>query len=330
MNIGLTYDLRAEYLAQGYGEDETAEFDRPDTISAIERALQDLGHRTARIGSLRSLTRALVSGSRWDLVFNIAEGLRGFGRESQVPALLEAYEIPYTFSDPLVLALSLHKGMAKRVVRDLGLPTPEFVLIEDRQDLDSVRLPYPLFAKPVAEGTGKGINPSSRILTSTELEEACGRLLTTYRQPVLLETYLPGREFTVGILGTGKQARVLGVMEVILGENAEPHVYSYQNKEYCEGRVEYRTPTGPLVEETVRIALAAYRGLGCRDAGRVDMRADAAGTPNFMEVNPLAGLHPEHSDLCILAALSGVSYPELISAILVSATERLHPAEAAG
>ncbi|MBU0479645.1 MAG: D-alanine--D-alanine ligase, partial [Proteobacteria bacterium] len=201
MKIGMTYDMRSDYLAAGFSEDETAEFDRDSTIDAIEDALAIMGHEPVRIGNLTSLVDRLAAGERWDLVFNIAEGLYGFGRESQVPALLDGYRIPYVFSDPLVLALTLHKGMAKHVVRDLGIATPDFAVIRTIEELNDLALPYPLFAKPVAEGTGKGVNATSRINSPGELATVCADLLATYRQPVLVETFLPGREFTVGIVG---------------------------------------------------------------------------------------------------------------------------------
>ena len=207
MRIGITYDLRDDYLALGFSDEETAEFDRIDTIEAIESALQGMGFETDRIGNIRSLIKRLASGDRWDMVFNIAEGLKGFGREAQVPALLDAYEIPYTFSDALVLALTLHKGMTKRVIRDLGIPTPDFAVIEAASDLDQVNLAFPLFAKPVAEGTGKGISAASKIGSQEELRSVCEDLLRRFNQPVLIETYLPGKEFTAGIVGTGKSAR---------------------------------------------------------------------------------------------------------------------------
>ena len=130
MKIGITYDLRQYYLSQGMGEEETAEFDSPVTIESIDSTLSELGHVTDRIGNIRNLTSRLAAGDHWDLVFNIAEGIRGFGREAQVPALLEAYDIPYTFSDPLVLSLTLHKGMTKHVIRDLGIPTADFAVVE--------------------------------------------------------------------------------------------------------------------------------------------------------------------------------------------------------
>jgi D-alanine-D-alanine ligase len=327
MHIGITYDLRAEYLAAGFSEEETAEFDREDTIEAIEQSLEDLGHEVDRIGNIKNLTSRLAARQRWDMVFNIAEGSAGFGREAQVPALLDAYHIPYTFSDPLVLSLTLHKAMTKRVVRELGIPTPDFFVVEKASDLEKVELPLPLFAKPVAEGTGKGITAASRITSQSGLVSTCMQLLLTYDQPVLVERFLPGREFTVGILGTGEDAAVLGVLEVILREYAEPHAYSFRNKEQCEELVEYRLATGAKAAEVGEIALAVWRGIGCRDAGRVDIRLDGKGIPNFMEVNPLAGLHPQHSDLCIIAGMKAMPYGALIEAIMRSAIGRVRVEE---
>jgi D-alanine-D-alanine ligase len=323
MNIGITYDLRQDYLDLGYSAEETAEFDKKDTIDAIETTLQALGYKTDLIGNIWNLSRCLVRGDRWDMVFNIAEGLYGIGREAQVPALLDAYNIPYTFSDPLVLSLTLHKGMTKRIIRDQGLPTPDFVEIHSLADIDYVKLPYPLFVKPIAEGTGKGISASSKIHNETELITECQRLLTTFHQPVLVETYLPGREFTVGIVGTGQAAKALGVMEVLLGDNAESNAYSYHNKEYYLDRVQYQLVEGEIAQQAMKIAVAAWRGLGCRDAGRVDLRADSRGIPNFIEVNPLAGIHPVHSDLPILCRLLGIGYHYLFEMIMESALQRV-------
>ncbi|NQT56281.1 MAG: D-alanine--D-alanine ligase [Desulfobacteraceae bacterium] len=323
MKIGITYDLREDYLAAGFSEEETAEFDRHETIRAIEETLKDLGYKTDRIGNIKNLTTRLVAGDRWEMVFNIAEGLRGFGREAQVPAILDAYDIPYTFSDPLVLSLTLHKAMTKHVVRDHGILTPDFCVVMTEYDVSRVNLPFPLFAKPVAEGTGKGITRHSRILTRSKLASICRRLLLTYNQPVLIETFLPGRELTVGILGTGKDAVVIGVMEIIQRDNTEPAVYSYRNKERYEDLVEYRLASDEMAEKAKEMALAVWRMLGCRDAGRVDLRADADGTLNFMEINPLAGLHPQHSDLCIIANMVGMRYGALMEAIISSAMVRI-------
>lgn len=323
MKIGITYDLREDYLIEGYGEEETAEFDRAETIEAIDQTLKELGYRTDRIGHLKSLTRRLAAGDRWDMVFNLAEGLRGFGREAQIPALLDAYDIPYTFSDPLVLALTLHKGMTKHVIRDMGIPTPDFAIVEKEDQITGICLSYPLFAKPVAEGTGKGITAASKINTEKELVEVCRMLLTVFKQPVLVESFLPGREFTVGIIGTGKDAIATDTMEVCLKAQAEPDVYSYINKENCEELVEYRLVYDEEAQQVRETALSAWRGLGCRDAGRMDLRSDRSGRPNFMEVNPLAGLHPQHSDLPIIFSLMGKTFHQLIDMIMHSALKRV-------
>ena len=323
MKIGITYDLYDDYIARGFSPEEAAEFDRADTIDAIDQALRGLGYETVKIGHVMNLAERLVAGERWDLVFNIAEGLDGMGREAQVPALLDAYGIPYTFSDPLVLCLTLHKGMAKRVVRDLGLPTPGFAIVETVADAAGLDFSFPAFAKPVAEGTSKGVSSASKISTKTELVEICGRLLAEFNQPVLVEEYLPGREFTVGILGTGEKARAIGVMEVLVTGSSEQGIYSFHGKKTFEQNVEYRLAGDAVAERAAAIAVRVWRGLGCRDGGRVDLKIDAGGVPSFMEVNPLAGLNPEISDLCILCGLKGISYRELIGSIVESALERI-------
>jgi D-alanine-D-alanine ligase len=320
--IGITYDLRDDYLKEGYGLEETAEFDLPDTIEAIEKVILDNGFQADRIGNVKALTRRLAADNRWDLVFNITEGMYGFGREAQVPALLDAYNIPYTFSDPLGHVISLHKGMTKHVLRDLGIPTPDFAVVNSDADIDKVNLPFPLFAKPVAEGTSKGITALSKITNREELHRICKHILQTFKQPALVETYLPGREFTVGILGTGKDAKVLGVIEVILKPTAEQNAYSYKNKEHYEMLVQYALADDDEAKQAMEIALKAWRYLDLKDAGRVDLRSDAHGAPHFIEVNSLAGLNPKRSDLPILCNLLGISYHVLISSIIESALRR--------
>jgi D-alanine-D-alanine ligase len=323
MIIGITYDLREDYLAEGYSLEETAEFDKMETIEAIENALMVLDFKTDRIGHVKNLTSRLVNGDRWNLVFNIAEGLKGFGREAQVPCLLDAYEISYTFSDPLALSLTLHKGMSKRIIRNLGIPTPAFAIVESEADIRKVDLPFPLFVKPIAEGTGKGINAESKIQNKGELVSVCSRLIMQFNQPVLVETFLPGREFTVGIVGTGKDARDLGVLEILMKNNEQEDVYSFFNKENYEEIVEYRLVNGSTAEMAKRMALTVWKGFLCRDAGRVDLRTDAQGLPHVIEINPLAGLHPKHSDLPILCNMVGINYVDLIKIIMQSAMKRM-------
>jgi len=323
MRIGFTYDLKDDYLRTGFSEEEAAEFDAIETIEGIEGTLSSLGHSVERIGNILRLAERLAAGERWDIVFNIAEGVHGIGREAQVPALLDAYRIPYVFSDPMVLALCLHKGMTKRVVRDAGIPTAPFHIIEEESDIETLSLAYPLFVKPVAEGTGKGIGSFSKITDPEMLRQRCRELLTRFRQPVLVEEFLPGRECTVGIVGTGRAARVVGVMEVHFKPLAEQDAYGLYNKKNYHEIIEYAVPEKPLFDACSEVALAVWRTLGCRDGGRVDVRCDACGIPNFIEVNPLAGLHPIDSDLPILARLNGTDYRTLIAQIMDSAIARI-------
>ena len=186
----LTYDLRSDYRAQGYSETETAEFDSELTIRALEEAILYNGYHSTRIGNARELCRRLVAGERWDLVFNIAEGVSGRSREAQVPGILEAFGIPYTFSDPLVCAVTLDKAVTKTLVRAAGLNTPDFAVVRSLDEVSAVSIPFPLFAKPLAEGTGKGITAHSRITSEDELRRVCQSLLETLREPIR-EEFLP-------------------------------------------------------------------------------------------------------------------------------------------
>lgn len=323
MLIGLTYDLKDDYLNMGFTEEAAAEFDSIETISGIEAALNALEYRTERIGNVKNLIQQLAEGKQWDLVFNICEGLYGWGREAQVPCILDAYQIPYTFSEPLVLALALNKELTKRVIRDLGIATPDFSVIEADNEIEKIDMEFPLFVKPIAEGTGKGISKHSTVYNREELSATAKQLLIKFQQPVLVETFLPGREFTVGILGTGNASRVIGVMEITLKETAEPGSYSYLNKKHYREFVAYSFPNDLQSRLSADLALKAWKGLGCRDGGRIDLRFDRYEKPQFIEVNPLAGLHPDDSDLPIICRNAGLTYQELIKIIVDSARTRM-------
>ncbi len=323
MRIGFTYDLIDDYLAAGLSEEEASEFDVRATIEAIEDAIVANGHEVERIGGIRALVAALAEGRRWPLVFNICEGLSGIAREAQVPALLEAYGIAVTFSSADVLVVAHDKALAKLVVRQAGVPTADFAVVRSPGDIRAIDLPWPLFVKPLAEGTSKGVREDSRVHDAAALRERCLEVLRNNRQPALVETFLSGTEYTVGILGAGAQAEAIGVSEIIFRPGGDPSVYSYRNKMDAFDELPLRhDATAVRAAET---ALAAWRALGCRDAGRVDIRCDAAGVPNFIEVNPLAGLRPKWSELTILAEQAGVPHVRLIGRILEEAMRRVSP-----
>jgi D-alanine-D-alanine ligase len=316
MRIGLVYDLRDDYRALGFSEEAVAEFDTVETIDQLAGALKALGCEVVRVGRGQALAARLVAGDRYDLVFSIAEGVKGRSREAQVPALCELFDQPYLFSDPLTMTASLDKAVAKRLVRDAGVPTPSFAVAERSAEQVAAWSEFPAFVKPLAEGTGKGCEAASVVHTKPELESAVARVIGRYGQPALVERYLPGREFTVGIVGNGREARVLGVCEILLKPHAEANVYSLHNKELCEELVTYSPATDGEARLAGMRALDAYRALECRDAARIDFRSDAEGEPHFLEANPLAGLNPWHSDLPILAAQNGIEFVRLIGMVL--------------
>jgi D-alanine-D-alanine ligase len=320
MIIGLCYDLRTWYLERGFSWEETAEFDKEDTIEGIENALLELGFKTERIGNVFQLVERLASGSRWDLVFNICEGMIGPSRESVVPALLDQYRIPYVFSNGEVLGISLNKHLAKQVVATRGVPVVPGIVVNAPEDVDQIRLEYPLFVKPLSEGTGKGIHGKSKVDHPSQLAGAVEYVLNKIRQPALVEEYMPGREFTAGVTGSGNSARFAGAMEII---TLEGQIYSMDVKENYEQLARYRKVDEEMAERCADIALRAWNALGAVDGGRIDLRTDKTGRLCFMEANPLAGLHPVHSDLPIIARMNGTSYVQLIGMIMESALTRL-------
>lgn len=327
MKVGLTYDLRDEHPPYvNAPPDYYAEFDSEENIRYLETAIESLGHRVCRIGNVYKLVRFIVEGRSVDIVFNMAEGLWGRAREAQVPAILEAFRIPYTGSDPLTLALCLDKAMTKRLWKGAGLPTPDFCVVSDIAALDQGRedLPsFPLFVKPVHEGASKGIGIESIVESDRELYKRVKWALTWYQQRVLIEEFLPGREFTVGILGNGREARVLGIGEIVL--TSLDRVYGFVQKEAWEARVPSKlipVESSSLRSELSELALQAYLAVGCRDLGRLEIRLDKNGNPQLLEINPIVGLHPTHSSLPIIATQAGLSYEELIAEILEHAINR--------
>jgi D-alanine-D-alanine ligase len=316
MRVALVYDLRDDYRALGFSEEAVAEFDSVETIDALAGALEALGCEPVRVGRGQALAARLAEGERYDLVFSIAEGVKGRSREAQVPALCELFDQPYLFSDPLTMAVSLDKAVAKRLVREAGVPTPGFAVAERGAAEVMGWDQFPAFVKPLAEGTGKGCEAGSLVGNTEELQAAVMRVIERFHQPALVERYLSGREFTVGIVGNGAEARVLGVCEILLKAHAEANVYSLQNKELCEDLVTYAPADDAEARLAGVCALDAYHTLECRDAARIDFRSDETGEPYFLEANPLAGLNPWHSDLPILAAQNGIEFLALIGMIL--------------
>lgn len=324
MKIGIAYDLRSWYLAKGYSMEETAEFDKESTVEAIEEEIRYAGYEPDKIGNVYNLVERLAAGDRWDLVFNITECLYGDGRESAVPALLDQYKIPYVFSGPVEMGISLNKYYSRLVVGAAGVRVSPGNVVYNREEIEPKieGLKFPLFLKPVSEGTGKGITTKSIVNDVSQMKSLCEELLNEYNQPILVEEYMPGREFTVGIVGCGASSRPVGAMEIVCKDNMP---YCNEVKENFEQYVEYKlVAEEEVLEECYRVAKQAWIALNGVDAGRIDLRTDRYGKICFIEANPLAGLNPKISDLPILCRMNGVSYRQLLNEIISSAVLRVN------
>jgi D-alanine-D-alanine ligase len=326
VRIGLAYDLKAEQSARSGGPDDLLEeYDSEDTVAALAGALRELGHAPLALGGGRQLVERLLA-SPPELVFTISEGAGTRSREAHVPAVCEMLGVPCTHSDPLTLAATLDKAVAKKLVAADGVPTPRFALVARAEDARTVDLPLPLIVKPLQEGSSMGVRRSSRVTDRAALAREVARVLEGYAQPALVEEFCPGTELTVGVLGTGAAARVIGCME-IAPRRARPEefVYSVEVKRDWEQEVEYHVPPrlpADALRAAERTALSAYQALGCRDVARIDLRLDVQGVPRFLEANPLPGMNPRTGDLPILARKCGLPYGELVGAIVRAACER--------
>ena len=321
-------------IAELIARDEFAEWDSPATIAAVESALSRLG-KVVRLEANEDFPERLRQ-ARPDIVFNIAEGFHGVNREAHVPAICEFYGIPYSGSDPFTLTLCLDKARAKETLAFHGIPTPKFLLVEKLADLYRVaeKLKLPLFVKPVHEGSSKGITDSNLCRDRDQLFRQTEFLLENYRQPVLVEEFLPGKEFTCAVLGNGAEATVLPLVAMnfeSLPEGALP-IYSFDAK-FVWDRPEnpldiFQCPariTRELQASIERVTLDAFRVLGCRDWARIDVRLDADGKPNVLEANPLPGILPDPADNSCLpkaARAAGIGYEELIQNCLKYAAAR--------
>ncbi len=324
LRIGFTHNMKR--VDSKGGDDAEAEYDAPQTIEAISQALESYGHVVVPLEATAELPRQLTD-SPVDLVFNIAEGVEGRNREAAVPALCELMGIPYTGSDAATLSIALDKALSKKVLRQHGILTPEFQLMETGRERLSPKLVFPLIVKPNQEGSSKGVSAHASVVDDEASLRAVVRdLLEKYRQPALVEHYVAGREFTVGLLGD-KRPRVLPAMEILFLDKNNPRpVYDYQIKQEWEKHVYYQCPahlSAGEVKAIERVARDTFEALDCRDVARVDLRMDEGGNFYVLEVNPLPGLTPEYSDLCLIAKAANIDYRSLIGEILSGGLKRL-------
>ena len=329
MNIALTYSLKKDDCSKP--ADFFSEYDSSDTINAIAQALRCRGHSVQSVDADQPMLISYFKDNRVDMVFNIAEGHRSRFRESEIPALLECLNIPYTGSSAFSLALALNKAMTKKILMAEDIPTPAFQVFDNAGETLDPSLRFPLFVKPNLEGSAKGISLASVVYTAQELKAKVEELILLYKQEVLVEEFIDGRELTVGILENGK-ATILPVLEIDFSTaaNSGEYFYSWRMKEfqgdnamgltptfYCPARLDPETEQ--LVKET---ALRTHRAIGCYDISRTDIRLDRNNVPYVLEINPLPGLDPKESSFPKMAYAAGMKYDDLIESVLLSAFQR--------
>jgi D-alanine-D-alanine ligase len=304
--------------------DNEAEFDEPETIQAIHNAICKGGFESEVVEATGDFLSSIKKASP-DIVFNISEGLHGRSREGQIPSMLEYLQIPFVGSDGVTLGIALDKTMTKRLVETAEVKTPSFWLLGKDDDLPQ-NLVYPLIVKPNAEGSSKGISDRSVCKNETELKALLAEDREKYEGDFLLESYIDGREFTIGLLGNGEEIRVFEPMEIIYKKlRGEYKVYSYEVKRNFKDYISYQCPPEINKEQSEKLkgsALKAYKVLGCRDFARIDFRMDEKGEVYFIEANPLPGLAPNYSDYPMLAKFNGLDYDTLVLKILQAALRR--------
>lgn len=331
LKVGFSYNVKRVKPTADASEDSEAEYDSPSTLQAIREAIASWGHEVIDLEATAELPSVLAT-TPVDIVFNIAEGFKGRNRESQVPAMLELLDIPYTGSDPATLSLALDKALAKKIVRQAGIHTPTFQLMHTgKERLNKEFTTFPLIVKPVAEGSSKGVVSKSVCQNEAELRDVVKELVGKYKQPALIEEYIGGREFTVGLLGE-RRPRVLPPMEIVFLDKEEKNpVYSFQHKLDWNDRIRYDAPAKlepALLEKLRTAARGSFMALGCRDVARIDFRMDDKGRIYFIECNPLPGLTPGWSDLVLIAQGAGMDYRTLIGEIMAPAIRRYKEREA--
>lgn len=326
MKIALTYNLKRKDNTKP--PDYFSECDSEDTVKAIISALETKGHTVEAVDVGYPDTLSYFRKNRADMVFNIAEGKQGRFRESEIPAILDYLNIPYTGSDTFSLALALNKGLTKKILRAENIPTPLFQIFSKGNESLDPGLKFPLIVKPNCEGSAKGIAISNVVNTKTDLFKKINETISAYKQEALVEEFIEGREFTVGILENGKTT-ILPILEIDFStcKNSGEYFYSWRVKEYqgdkelgliptfnCPAKLDKRTED--LIKE---LALKTHHAVGCSGISRTDIRLSRDNMPYVLEINPLPGLDPRESNFTLMAYAAGMKYEDLIEAILMSA-----------
>ncbi len=347
MNVALAYNvkpesdtftenlplIRSDNFTQTESVIETyAEWDTWETINALKVAIEVFHHVTLIEADNNAFEK--FKQSKPDIVFNIAEGFNNLSRESQIPAMLDMLNIPYTGSDALTLGICLDKARTKEILSYYQIPNANFILIDEFKPLSNHSMEFPSIVKPVSEGSSKGIFNSSLVRNYDELNAEIKRIVYEYNQPAIIEEFLPGKEFTVAIIGNEDNTEIFPIVEIKyekFPDNVE-HLYSYEAKWILDTKDNvfdvFECPAAidnDLEKQIKDTALRTYKVLRCKDWSRIDIRLDKNGTPNVIEINPLPGIMPdpnENSSFPKAARAAGINYNEMIQRVLFEACKR--------
>jgi D-alanine-D-alanine ligase len=323
LKVGLTYNLKTGI--KSVNEDDEADLDDLETVLQIKSSIESTGSTVVLMEAGENIVNTLIE-NPVDIIFNIAEGLKGRGREAQIPALLNLLGIPFTGSDETTLGIALDKALTKRVVMSENINTPKFQLFNTKEEKLKKKLKFPLIVKPNAEGSSKGISDLAVSHNEAELYSKIDDLITKYNCNVLVEEYIRGREFTVGIIGNGTNFTVLPIMEIMFTNNSNENLYSYRVKKESATSIFCECPANisPKLTKTInKIAQKIFTVLDCKDVARIDLRIEEdTNIPYFIEINPLPGLVDDYSDLVVIYKQTGKSYDDLIITILNEALSR--------
>lgn len=326
IRVGLFYNLRDDFKKEENAPiDANADWDIAETVILLKDGLEESGFEVIDIGNPVLLADTKVW-EQFDLVFSICEMTGYRHREALVPSLCEMFDIPYVFSPPASMLISLDKNLCNFMVRQAGCKVPDWQLIHDVSELDPSRFTnYPYIVKPSAEGSGMGISQLAVVHTFDALQVRADQVLRKYQQPVIVQKFISGREFTVGVFETLNGLIAMQPVELSpQGSELEDFVYGYQTKEQADTLVQFVPVYGALASQLQTLAINSFKAIGCRDAGRVDIRLSPTETPFFLEINPLPHLHPEIGDFCRSARASGISYADLLSEIVKNAANRFN------
>ncbi|HHX77277.1 MAG TPA: ATP-grasp domain-containing protein [Firmicutes bacterium] len=333
LHVGITYNLKKgnrdtdkdSQLPGLEPMDIDAEYDDITTVMAIKEVLEGKNCRVTLMEADRELPVKLAE-DKPDIVFNIAEGIHGRGREAQVPALLNFYKIPFTGSDETTLCIALDKALTKRILSTYGIKTPKGRIINREQSQLTGKFYFPAIVKPNAEGSSKGISDVAVVMNRKELQDLVLKNISLYKQDMLVEEYVSGREFTVGILGNGKDIHIFPPMEINYVKQVNQfNIYSYNVKQNYKEFIRYECPANINKDAEIEMTNTAkkiYEVLSCKDFARIDFRVSPKGELYFIEINPLPGMAPGYSDFPMIAAFNGMEYDSLVWNVLKSALKR--------